>query len=381
MKHAPCGALLLLLVAFPALACTLCNPSGINTPNTATLRQDLATSKLVLFGTLANPKLNAGANGGTVDLQIDQVLKSDPAFANKRTVQLTKYVPVDPKNPPKYLVFCEVNKDKLDPYRALPLRSAAAVDYLRGAAKLDPKDRITALLYFFRYLDHADADVAADAYLEFAQANDQEVGQVAKKLDPDKLRRVMNDPQTPAERLSLYAFLVGGCGGDKEADLLGAMLAKPSEKQFAALSGILAGYIQLRPREGWAFAQNLIKDSKKPFMDRFHAIQALRFYHGWKGDDIKAELVRCLVLALPQGDIADLPIEDLRRWQWWELTNSVLALYGLQTHKAPLMRRAIVRYALCCPRQEAVDFIKKVRQDDPAIVKDVEESLQFEKKK
>jgi hypothetical protein len=369
---------LVFLLPIPALPCTLC---GSNVPNTATLRQELAASKLALYGTLANAKLNAGASGGSVDLQIGSVLKNDPFLGDKKVVQLSKYVPVDPKEPPKYLVFCDIVGGKLDPYRALPLRSAAVVDYLRGATALDAKDKTAALLYFFRYLDHADPDVAADAYLEFAKANDQEVGQAAKRLDPAKLYRLINDPQTQANRLGLYSFLLGACGKDKEADLLRTMLDKPGQKQLAAFDGILAGYIQLKPREGWELAVNMVKDPKRPFLERYAVLQALRFYHGWKGDEIKTEVLRCLVLALPQGDIADLSVEDLRQWQWWDLTNSVLALYGRETHKAPLMRRAIVRYALCCPRQEAVDFVKKVRQDDPATVKDVEESLQFEKKK
>jgi hypothetical protein len=367
-------ALTILLLPSPALPCSLC---GANVPNTSTLRQELGASKLVLYGTLANPK----ANAGTVELQIDRVLKNDPFIGNQRVVQLNKFVPFDAKNPPKYLVFCDVANNKLDPYRSMELKSPAVVDYLRGAAALDAKDRTACLLYFFRYLDHADADVAADAYLEFAKANDQEVGQVAKRLDPDKLRRLANDPQTQASRLGLYTFLLGGCGGEREADLLRSMMDKPSEKVLGALDGILAGYIQLRPREGWELAAGILKDAKKPERDRRAVLQALHFYHGWKGADVKREILTCLTPVLPQGDLADLAVEYLRKWQWWDLTDQVLAQYGKETHKAPIMRRAIIRYALCASRPEAVDFVKKVRSQDPETVKEVEESLQFEKRK
>src|SRR5262245_58486421 len=146
MKRWPV-AFLGILVASPALPCTLC---GTNVATTATLRQELGTSKLVLYGTLANPKLNAGGTTGTVDLQIDTVLKNDPFLGNKRVVQLNKYVPFDPKNPPKYLAFCDISNGKLDPYRSYPLRSAAMVDYLRGAAAVEGRDRTTTLPYFFR---------------------------------------------------------------------------------------------------------------------------------------------------------------------------------------------------------------------------------------
>ena len=84
--------------------------------------------------------------------------------------------------------------------------------------------------------------------------------------------------------------------------------------------------------------------------------------------------------ALPQGDLADLAIEDLRRWQMWELTDDVLALYGRKSHDAPLMRHAIIRYALCCPKPRATEFITQRRRDDATAVRDVEEGLQAEMK-
>src|SRR5262249_42279845 len=122
MKRLLSLALALLLPA-PALPCTLC---GSNVPNTATLRQDFPASKMVLYGTVTNAKLNAGGTG-SVDLQIASVLKNDPFLNGKKAVQLAKYVPDDPKDPPKYLVFCNTINGKLDPYRALPLKSAAVV--------------------------------------------------------------------------------------------------------------------------------------------------------------------------------------------------------------------------------------------------------------
>jgi hypothetical protein len=73
-------------------------------------------------------------------------------------------------------------------------------------------------------------------------------------------------------------------------------------------------------------------------------------------------------------------VENLRRWQMWELTPQVLDLYGKKGHDAPLMRRAILRYALSCPRPEASTFVSQRRRVEPDLVKDVEETLQFEKK-
>jgi hypothetical protein len=367
---------LLLVICSPALPCTLCPGQQ----NVAPLRQVMGQSKLVLYGTLANPKLG-GTTGGTVDLQIESVLKSDPFVAGKKLVTLSKYVPIDPKSPPKYLVFCDLFNNQLDPYRAYPVKSAAVVDYLRGAADLDPKNTTAALHYFFRYLDHADPDVAGDAYLEFARATDAEVGQVAKKLDPEKLRRLVNNAQTPDSRLGLFAFLLGACGGDREADFLRSLLDKPTERTVKAMDGILAGYIQLRPKEGWQLALGVLRDSQKQFTEREAVLRTLRFFRGWKGDDNKREILEGYRTALPQGDIADLVIEDLRKWQWWDETPRVLSLFGKPSHNAPIMRGTIIRYALSCPQPEAVDFVKKLRQQEPDAVRRQEELLQFDKKK
>lgn len=367
----------LLVAGSPALACSLCSGSP---QTTLSMRQEMAQAKLVLYGTLANPRLNPGGTGGTTDLQIERVLKNDPFLGNKKVIELPRYVPVDAKNPPRFLVFCDVYNGKFDPYRGVPVKSAAVVDYLKGTAALDPKDRSQALQYYFRYLDHADPDVSNDAFVEFAKATDSEVGQVAGKLSAAKLRTWLQDPQTPANRLSLYAFMLGACGSRDDAVVLRDLLDRPTERTLGPLGGILAGYIQLQPDEGWKRAHGMLRDAKRPFGERFAVLGTLRFYHGWKADQSRREVVRGLAELLPQGDIADLAIEDLRRWQIWDLTTDVLAQYGKKSHDAPIMTRTIIRYALCCPQAEAVRFINERRKQDPGLIKEVEEGLQFEKK-
>jgi hypothetical protein len=362
-----------------ALACSLCAGNPQTTP---TLRQDAAQARLILYGTMANPQLGAGGDGGTTDLNIVNVVKSDPFLGDKKKVELPRYVPVtDPKDPPKFLVFCDVTGGKLDPYRGVSVKSPAVVNYLKGALALDAKDRARALEYYFRYLDDADTVVANDAYLEFAKATDQEIGLVARKLSPDKFRRLIEDAGTPPERLGLYAFLLGACGGDKEADLLRSLIQGGDARTRAALDGLLGGYIQLRPREGWDLALTILRDSKRSFVERYAVLRTLSFYYNWKPDDSRRQVLLGLGIALTQGDIADVAVEDLRRWKLWDLTADVLVQFGKESHAAPIVQRGIVRYAVSCPRNEAVRFVEELRKRDPDLVKDVEESLQFEKDK
>src|SRR5262245_37342895 len=185
-----------LAVALPAAACSICN---MNLQQTKTMRQDAEEARLVLFGTLDNPRLT-GTSGAT-DLRIEAVLKNDPFLGNTKVIEIPKYLPIlDPKNPPRFVLFCDVYNNKLDPYRGVPLKSDASLEYLKGALALDGKDRTACLLYFFRYLENPDKEVASDAFLEFAKANDQEIGSVAGKLSAEKLRGWIKDPQTPAYR-------------------------------------------------------------------------------------------------------------------------------------------------------------------------------------
>jgi hypothetical protein len=372
------------LLAFvsPALPCSLC---GGNPQTAVTIRQAVAQAKMVLYGTMTNPRLNpanVGSPGsGTTQFRIEKVLKSHPFLANKKVLEIPRYIPVDPKAPPRYVLFCDLYKGQGDPYRGMVVNSRAALDYVRGALTLAGQKRTQILLYAFRYLDHLDPDLANDAFLEFAKANDQEIGQVAARLSPAKLRGLVLNSKTPAERLGLYAFLLGGCGTAQDATLLRSLLDKRSDNTSRAFDGLLSGYIRLRPREGWALAVAVLRDARKPFADRYAVLRTLRFYHGWKPAETRRQVLAGLAAALDQGDIADMAVEDLRRWHIWDLTPQVLAQYGKKSHAAPIMRRTIVRYALTCPRPEAARFLAEVRKQDPEIIADVKEALEFEKAK
>src|SRR5207302_1359249 len=117
--------------------------------------------------------------------------------------------------------------------------------------------------FFFRHLDDADASTAADAFLELTRASDREIGEMGKLLKPEPLRRWLNDPNTPEERLGLYAFLLGACGTREDASWFQNVLARPTAKQVSAYDGLLGGYIQMRPREGWELAERLLREGRQ----------------------------------------------------------------------------------------------------------------------
>jgi hypothetical protein len=376
----PTLALLLALPA-PAPACSLCGALALQRP---TFRQEAAqpTARLVLIGTARNARLNAGGTG-TTDFLITHVFRSDPALGNRKVLELPRYLPIsDPKDPPRYLLFCDVFEGQIDPFRGVPVQSADLPDYVKKAMTLDSRDPAANLAFFFRYLEHPDKEIAQDAFLEFAKATDQDLGQAARRLSPDKLRRWLKDPATPPERLSLYALLLGGCGGPADAALLRDLLRQTGERYTNAYDGLLGGYIRLRPREGWDLALATLRDGRRPLQVRLAVVRMLRFYHGWQPRESRALVLGGLRAMIAQGELADLAVEDLRQWQMWDLTREVLALYGRKGYDAPIMQRALVRYALSCRDDPAArSFLAERRRQDPDLVREVEESLEFEKGK
>jgi hypothetical protein len=342
-----------------------------------TLRMHFAQAKIVAHGQLKNPRFDPKTDAGSTDLHIDALVKNDPALMGQQVITIHSYIPVVGNTPPDFLLFCNVTDGKVDPTFGVPA-SAAVIDYLKAASKLDDNDPAAKLGFFFKHLDSADANIAADAFFEFARATEAELAKAAKLLDPVKFRRLIANSATPVERLGVFSYLLGISGNPNDAPFLEAILKENplSERTSSAYGGLLAGYIMLNPKDGWQFAANLLGDAKQSFALRLSTIGTVRFMQASRANECKVEVLRCCATLLPHGDLADQAIEDLRRWGYWELTNDVLAQFPKPTHSAPIVQRSIVRYALCCPIDQAKQFVTALRQSDPKLVQKVEELLQ-----
>ncbi|MBP3960554.1 hypothetical protein J8F10_35465 [Gemmata sp. G18] len=365
----------LLLAVPPAPACTFC---GENVRTRPTLRVQYAQAKAVLHGQLKNPRIDPKTDEGFTDLNIGTALKDDPARGNQNVIVLRSYLPVVGDTPPEYLVFCGVSDGKLAVTGGAPA-SAAVVGYLKGAVKLDATDAPARLGYFFKHLGSADAVVAADAFVEFARASDSDIVKAAKHFDPGVLRKLIADENVPAERLGVFAFLLGASGGRDDAAFLEKLLKQSPapERVREAFGGLLAGYVLLDGKNGWPFTTSTLADTNQSYSVRLSTLGTVRFLQATRGNDCKAEVLKCCAALLPDGDFADQAIEDLRRWGWWDLSADVFAQFAKPTHSAPIVRRGIVRYALSCPNEDAKKFVASVKQTDPKLVAAVEEMLKL----
>jgi hypothetical protein len=368
-----------LLTSPSAGACPFCGQAG------QTLTQEVNDANMIVFGTLSDAKRDPDEFGkGTTEMKVEMVVKDDPFLKGRKTITLPRYIPLDPKNPTKYLVFCNVFKDQLDPYRGEAVApDSKLAEYLKGAIAIRSKDAATRLRYFFDYLDSPENTISVDAYMEFAAADFKEVAAVAPKLPAATIAKWLRDPNVQPSRIGLYGSLLGQCGNAKEhAPLLREMLDDPKKRFSSGVDGMLAGYVELDPKAGWKYVLGLIADEKQEFLVRYAALRAARYFFDYRKDLISAnDVVGALELLLNQGDIADLPIEDLRKWGRWELTDKIVSLYGQKSHNIPIVKRAIIRFALSAPADNAVAaaFLKERRAEDPERVKDIEQLLELER--
>src|SRR5215472_15790654 len=149
---------LVLLAPAGSNACSLCQKDLLNS---LTFRQEAALkeAKIILLGSVEKSDLASGPS----KIRILSVVRSDPFLKDDKSIELPKYIPVaDPKDPPKFLIYCDVFQNKLDPYRGINVTSEETAKYLKGALALDQKETAKNLLYYFDYLEHRDPHIAKD---------------------------------------------------------------------------------------------------------------------------------------------------------------------------------------------------------------------------
>lgn len=375
------GLLAWVLVGLTAPACPFCTMSG------ETLSSLADQSNLIVFGSLKAAKAANDPNdpaAGSSLLAVEAVVKPHADFKGDK-LEINRYFEVEAEGKYKFLVFCDLYKGKIEPFRgmAVPANSDIA-KYVKGALALQKEATPKRLRFFFDYLDNKDQEVSIDAYKEFGNTDYKDVKELAPSLPAEKLAGWLTDKDTPAFRLGLYAMLLGHAGQkdrDKYADLLHHLLEDPEKRVLSGVDGILSGYVLLKPKDGWDYVVGLMTDPKRPFGQRYAGLRAARFFWEYHQDVIgKAKLVDAVTRLLGQKDIADLAVEDLRKWEAWEETAKVLALQKSESYELPIVRRSVIRFALAASEKvpAAKAFVAAERARDAALVADAEELLRLE---
>jgi hypothetical protein len=336
-------------------------------PASPTLRKEAHLATVLVYGSFHNPRGEPGE--GTTDFLVERIVRGKLALGPDKTLRIPRYVPFpNPKAPPRFLLFGDLYKGQIDWYRGAAL-SPAGLAYVQQMLTFAEEDNIGPLLFCVNYLNHADPEMAQDAWREFEQADPRDVAKAATRMPAAKLRLLLQDPKTPERHLSLYALLLAHCG--KAAD--GALLRKLPLALYG-YNQVLAGLVLLQPIEGWKHLRGTLQDPKNAVVLRLQGIAALDYLRAVHPDVVAAgELCTALSGMLGQQDLADLAVDRLRQWKDWTHTKDILGMYRNDLPR--IVQRSIVRYALVCPQEAAGQFINQVRAADSELVDDMEELL------
>jgi hypothetical protein len=366
----------LALATPPARPCPFCNQSG------QTLTNDLNQATMVLYGKLE--KANGKDDGHNI-LVVEAVIKDNDFRKGQTRIDLGQNFDPNPNSQYRYVVFCDIFKGKLEPFRGFAVKvdkdgKNDIAKYLQGALKVKDAKPGERLRFFFDYLDNEELEVSNDALKEFGNADYKDYQEMAKSLPPDKIAAWLDDKNTPSYRYGLYASLLGHCGKDKHAEVLRKMLDDQDKPVLAGLDGIMAAYTMLRPKEGREYIEKVVKDANRDFLFRYAALRSLRFFWQYRSDLMtQKDIAESAAQLITQKDIADLAIEDLRKWKRWEMADRILAVRATEAYqKTPIIRRAVVRYALQCKGSDSIAaFLKEQRAKDPDAVKQAEDLLEL----
>ncbi len=360
------------LLTGSATACPFCAAEG------QTYSTELNEARIVI---VARP-ISADIDKETTEIEIETVIKDDPSRGKKTRFVLSRYIDPTPLGTKgKFLLFCEIYKDKLDAYRGMFIKEDSKLPaYCQKLVELKGKPASVRLETLFEYLDHSDLDVSGDAYKEFAYADYKDLKAMYKGLPAEKILKWIKSPDTPSARMGLYASMLGHCGKAKDAVALRAILDDPDRRTGSGLDGTLAGYIMLDPKAGWEYTLGVLKNSKEDFYFRYAVLRGVRFLYDYRSDLItKKQIVDGLCMLLNQKDIADLAIEDLRRWQHWEVADKILAIEKTEVYEQPIVKRSMLRYALQCKGNAAATaYVASRRKADRESVEDAQELLDLE---
>lgn len=365
--------------AEPVRTCEFCSGE-----KGATLTVQFEDAAMVIYGHFENPRAAATDIGqGESDFVFEEVLKPNDAIKGMKKITLPRYVA---NSKTKFVIFCDVFKGKIDAYKGTEVSDAGEMRrYIDAILKNKGKSQAERLRVAFDFLNSPETEVAMDAYREYARAAYSDYKEMAKTLPADKIADWLQDPKTPQFRYGLYASLLGHCGTKKHAEMLFTMINDPEKRKNSGLHGLMAAYTMLEPKKGWKYLTELVEDKEQPFMVRYSGLLTMRFL--WEnrldvlGKDESAarkEVVKGVAGVLNVSDMADFAIEDLRKWHRWEYCDQVLDMYGKKEFNTPILRKAILRYALQCPSGRASDFVKTQRARDAEWVTETLELLNLE---
>ena len=275
------------------------------------------------------------------------------------------------------IVFGDTAAEGAPRYSLVPM-TETSIGYFAGA----PETRLPAaerLVYFVRFLEHADPLVAQDAFGEFGRAPFDAVAAVADRLPMPQLRGWLRSDAVPPERKGFYGLALGLARepAERQANLalLSTIIDEPASDFRAGFDGQLAGYLLLAGEPGLAHLEaRLVARPDAPTGDVRHLLTALRFYREYGRAIPRARLSQALAPLLRRPDVATTVIADLARAQAWDVLPQVVALVPQPAEAPANVVRAVAAFLLVCPTPAAREELDRLRRLVPERVAEAEQT-------
>lgn len=343
--------------------------------------EEVAEARVVVYGSV----IKSDIDKQTSEIAIETIIKDDSDRPKGKTLIVSKFLDSEVLKDKRVLLFCDFYKGKIDAYRGIVAEKDSDLPkYVVGAWERRDKPMPDRLRYYFNYLDNPDDEASADAYKEFARSDYSDFKRMAKDLPSERvIGWLKGKPGNPAQttRAGLYASMLGHCGKKEDAAIVRTLL-DDADRRTTGSDGLLAAYVMLAPKDGFAYLRTVLNNPKEDFLYRYAALRALRFLHDYRLDLIeKKEIIAAACLLLEQRDIADMAIEDLRKWQCWDVADKVLAVTKRDWFdEETVVKRAVLRYCLQCEGNAvAKGYVEARKKEDAEAVKDALELLELEK--
>jgi len=346
-----------------ALSCPFCAKF------TRSYSDEVRDADAVAFGVLENM---SNGDGGTT-FRISTIVRANDSLADNSSIHLQQPVRGAEKQPIPRLVFLRREGNDWKAER-IDKSSPAFAKYLKNAWTLFDEPAATRMAFFFKHLSDPDEKISADAYAEFAKASFRSTIAGSKAYDPASIRDWLLDPNTPGDRIGLLGLLLGLAGRPADADFLDRLVIQPSLTQRNGLDGLMGGLLLLdRPHGEKRIIERLTSDHATS-LERLSAVSALRFLLSDLPVHDPEPLLQQVLPALQYSDLAGQLIDEMRKAKFWVALPDVLTLFPKSRDPS-----AILRFAIECPLPDAKAFVEEMRVRSPALVRDAEQTLVFER--
>lgn len=315
---------------------------------------------------------NAVAGGGPCRFPTKKDLQQKPAI---RQVAATDADRTDVESEAK----------KVLTWNYIEATSNTVYDYIVSAPKMDADDRLT---YFLPFLEHAESQIAADAWGEFANADYETICKVRTKFDSDKLRQWITQADTSPERLGLYGMMLGLCGNQDDAAFLRRQILSGSSDELRfGIEGLMGGLLLITKERGLEFLeQQLITRSDVTGAESLAVIQALQFAWTYEPDLIAKDRLRsALHPYLEKSSVRELVIRNMARWNDWSGLEKLPPLFEVAAaDRDSGTQRAIIGYLLTCRKSESAEpslqqradsVLEEIRSAEPRLVRMMERDI------